>query len=345
MSSSQPDEKWLGFYTFPRFWAGDALDVSDAKVEQNFVDSMSAITYSFSKSGVAIRIRKDGMILLRSDELEERISKREGFNTDNPAAYIKIAAAIRNEYLSLFNVFYFLLDCSLMEIGNLAHFQFSEITNRDLSLCIYENGQNPIQLFESDVFATQSQIERRPESDPDWSKRLMQRPVIDERIFQHCFDRFIHVIGNKQNFVQLSDLAKSLSEYKTGNYPISLVNAWFVCEREISDRWQEFFESRDTTYDDNRKRINAKRRKLLTGRDFTASVMSNILELIDVFTNEDLQTLNEIRQARNNIAHNLNGENCDAKICRSAIEIASRLVLEKESFKLQFNFSYFISGF
>jgi hypothetical protein len=337
-SSSQQCERWLGFYTSQPFWAGDALDIRATEVQQSFTDSMSAITYSFSNSGVAISICKDGMILLRSDELEQRISnKGEAFDTET-------TAAIWNAYLSLANVFYLLLDCSLFEIESLAYFQLSEITNRDAFRCTYKNGQNIAQSFASGSFAAQFQMDRYPPIDPTWKTRLTQRPVIDEFIFQHCFDRFVHLIGNKHQVVRLADLAKSLSEYKIGNYPISLVNAWFVCEREISDRWQAFVASRAKTYDDNRERINAERRKFLTGRDFTASVTSNILELIDVLTNEDLKTLDEIRRARNNIAHNLNGKSCDAEICRSAIEIASRLILEKELFQLQLNFHYLLSG-
>jgi hypothetical protein len=337
-SSSQQYEQWLGFYTSRPFWAGDALDVCATEVRQTFTDSMSAIIYSFSSSGVTISICKDGMILLRSDELEQRISNNcEAFD-------LETTAAIWNAYLSLANVFYLLLDCSLFEINNLAYFQLSEITNRDAFRCKYENGRNIGLSVASESFAAQFQMDRYPTTDPAWNTRLIQRLVIDERIFQHCFERFVHVIGNEQQVVRLADLAKSLSEYKIGNYPISLVNAWFVCEREISDRWQVFVSSRAKTYDDNRERINSERRKFLTGRDFTASVMSNILELIDVLTNEDLQTLDEIRRARNNIAHNLNGKNCDAKICRSAIEIASHLVLEKELFQLQLNFSYSLSG-
>jgi hypothetical protein len=187
-------------------------------------------------------------------------------------------------------------------------------------------------------------MDRYPTTDPTWNTRLIQRHVIDEPVFQDCFKRFVQLVDNKQHVVRLSDLAKSLSEYKIGNYPISLVNAWFVCEREISDRWQVFVESKAKKYDDGRERINCERRKFLTGRDFTASVMSNILELMDVFTNDDLRTLDEIRKARNDIAHNLGAEKCDAKICQSAISIASRLVLEKEPFQLQLNFSYSLPG-
>jgi hypothetical protein len=79
-SISQQRKQWLGFYTSRPFWAGDALDVNDLEVRRTFADSMSAITYSFNESGVAIDICKDGMILLRSDELEQRISNQ-GFRT------------------------------------------------------------------------------------------------------------------------------------------------------------------------------------------------------------------------------------------------------------------------
>jgi hypothetical protein len=337
-SISQQYEQWLGFYTSRPFWAGDALDVCAPEVRQAFTDSMSAITYSFRKSGVAISICKDGMILLRSDELEQRISNnRETFDFETNAV-------IWNEYLNLSNVFYLLLDCSMIEISKIGYFQFSEITNRDAFRCTYENGRNVGQVIASESFAAQFQMDRYPITDPNRNSRLFQRCVIDELVFQHCFERFVHLIGNKQQVVRLSDLAKSLSEYKIGNYPISLVNAWFVCEREISDRWQVFVASRAKTYDDHRERINTERRKFLAGKDFTASVMSNILELIDVFTNDDLQILDEIRRARNGIAHNLNGKNCDAKICQSAIDIASRLILEKEPFQLQLSFSYSLSG-
>jgi hypothetical protein len=337
-SISQQRKQWLGFYTSRPFWAGDALDVNDLEVRRTFADSMSAITYSFNESGVAIDICKDGMILLRSDELEQRISNnRKTFN-------MATEVANWNAYLNLANVFYLLLDCSLTQVRNYQYFQLSEITNRDAFRCAYENGRNVGHAVASESFAAQFQLDRYPISDPSCNTRLTHRYTIDEPIFKHCFERFIRVAGNEQHVVRLSDLAKSLSEYKIGNYPISLVNAWFVCEREISDRWQAFIASRAKKYEDGRERINAERRRFLTGKDFTASVMSNTLELMDVFTNEDLRILDEIRRVRNGIAHNLGDENCDAEICQSAISIASRLVLENEPFQLQLNFNYSFSN-
>lgn len=339
--STQPlkREHWLGFYTSRPFWAGAALDVRAATVLQNFTDSMSEITLSYDREGVAVNICKDGMILLRLAELEARIA------IDNDMRPIEASVAFWNEYLNLANVYYLLLDCSLVEISKFAYFQLSEITNRDAFRCIFENGREVGQSIASESFSSQLQMDRyRSISNPERNTRLLHRPSIHEQVFEHCFDRFVPIVRNTQLVKRLSDLAKSVSEYKIGNYPVSLVNAWFVCEREISDRWQTFIDARATTFDDGRGRLNAERRKFLTGRDFTASVMSNILELADVITYDDLQTLDQIRRARNAIAHSLGSNNCDARICQSAIEIASRLALTHQPFDLRLNLGYSVSG-
>lgn len=334
-------EQWLGFYTSRPFWAGEALDASSPGVRRAFTELMSAISWSGCRDGVAVNVCKDGLILLRSEELEQRIAADK--NQEGVVDDISSVLAYWNEYLNLANVFYLLLDCSLLELTNFAYLELSEITNRDAFRCIYEDGKNVAQGIATASFASQFQMDRYAgENDPTTNHRILSRHVIEEGVFQHSFERFALLASDNIRIKRLSDLAKSLSEYKIGNFSIALVNAWFVCEQEIFDRWATYIDERATGYDDGRERINADRRKFLIGRDFTASVVSNILELLDIFSYDDLQKLDRVRRTRNAIAHSLDGNSCDDEICRVAIDIAARLVLENTTIGLKLNLGHSI---
>ena len=103
-------------------------------------------------------------------------------------------------------------------------------------------------------------------------------------------------------------LNSACKTFEDHDYWFSLVVSWSLSEKIL----QSLFES---YVDANREKavegksitfINAERRKkLLDGRDFTASVVIEILSFLDVFPLQLYNDLSRVRRARNNWIHNL----------------------------------------
>lgn len=340
-----PDNRrvdWIGFYTSRPFWAGTPLDPPQAMQQQgfdgNFFDAMSAITFDFKTDHVELSICKDGLILIRFPDWED------AYVAANRRLPMNEMIEVWNKYLNAANVFYLLLDAAIIELRSLHYLQLSEITNRDAFRYTQVNGRFMSQSAATESFAWHYQKDRlfNP-TDSSGIVRILIREAFDKSVFELCFSRFQHIVSNPTLLSRVSAIAKSLSEYKIGNYPISLVNAWFVCEQEISDRWDRFVNGCNVEFADGSKRINNERKTFLLGHHFTASIKSNLLELNNIIKYEDLKILDKIRNFRNDIAHK--NKSCDAAACGEALEIALRLVLEKEAFTFPLNLDISLGAF
>jgi uncharacterized protein YutE (UPF0331/DUF86 family) len=80
----------------------------------------------------------------------------------------------------------------------------------------------------------------------------------------------------------------------------ALVLAWSVCEQLLSVIWESLIEEVQSGSD---SRMNKARRKKLDGRDYTASVVIEMLELQGKLDQELYSHLEKARQARNRWAH------------------------------------------
>jgi len=83
----------------------------------------------------------------------------------------------------------------------------------------------------------------------------------------------------------------------------SVVLSWTVCEQLINIAWTRLLDS--NAIDGDVRRINKDRRRKLQGRDYTASVMSEFLELSRQISYSLFERLDIARKARNNWAHKL----------------------------------------
>lgn len=95
-------------------------------------------------------------------------------------------------------------------------------------------------------------------------------------------------------------LNRSLTAYKDHDFPTSLVTAWSVIEAAQSSIWSEYVHE---SCDRNALTLNKDRRKKLHGRDFSASVVTEILSLAGRYSEESRRAVDEPRQARNSWLH------------------------------------------
>lgn len=79
----------------------------------------------------------------------------------------------------------------------------------------------------------------------------------------------------------------------------ALVLAWGVCEQAVSREWIKLIESGPSG------RVSKERRGKLTGRDYTASVMVEMLEISSRISHDLYRSLEIARKARNRWAHEM----------------------------------------
>jgi hypothetical protein len=87
----------------------------------------------------------------------------------------------------------------------------------------------------------------------------------------------------------------------------ALIQAWAAIERILTSVWESYLADNRARENDapGRVFINSDRRGLLTGRDFTISVVSEILSLLDQIPPDLYRRLAPVRQARNRWMHQL----------------------------------------
>ncbi len=297
---------------------------------------MSEEIVSHDTGVFSLRVCRDGLLMLEMSELETLLPLIE---VQDIGGYV----AWWSGYLMWMNCLALLLDCCVIEEARLGYFNFSEVTRRDAFRIRFENGQ-----FSACDVASESHVRYLQDSR---HLSLVRQPIefltnLDGRIplprtaFDLLIAKFDYLSTRPELASSVSILAKSLSEYKRGNYDTSLVLAWFVVEGEINKRWRELLESKNCDYPDGQRRINSDRRKKFEGPDYPVSVVSNLLELEGVIPFKVLQEFDEIRGYRNAIVHRKPNFSCEAAHCRKTIEVAKRLVTERENFTFELNFSY-----
>lgn len=98
--------------------------------------------------------------------------------------------------------------------------------------------------------------------------------------------------------------------HDSGKYEASHISAWTIAERCLNQIWRSCLDEAERQYSDSagdpmEKFINSVRRQRLTGRDFTASIVSEILSLNGLLPFEQYKLMCDVRQKRNDWLHKL----------------------------------------
>lgn len=296
-----PRTHFTAFYPSRPFWAVSKVDFDVARVEGWFHGQMVEEVFTADDERVALRICRDGRILVRIASIEV---------SPETAEIAPIGDTVRRwgEYLDFLNAFYLLLDSATLEIDHLSYFNLHEVTNRDAFRVTYEDGTFKAENIAMESIASVFQMGRylssyRSEVPIELDSRIMIRRVISQNAIAHASNLFLQVVAKPGTEKQLASFAKSLAEYKVGNYETSIVLAWFITEAAISSLWRSHLEARNLDIDGDRRRINRDRKDFLTGRDFSASVVLNMLELAGVIDYALFEEIDTVRGYRNKIVH------------------------------------------
>ncbi len=310
---------YVGFYTSRPIWAGEALDLNSNLIIKDFSKRMSHIEYTFNYDDFSLGFCKDGMILWICTKWEK-----------NRRSMESIEGRLKwwNEYLTYLNCINLLIDNAVDSIMNHVYLDLSEVTNKDIINVTVENDVRtchpPLSINSTILSKTipnaPSSIEtylndicKDYEKSEDTIYNILStytlnlvpglfnwRLAVPKEVFDQVAKSFAVIVNKKHISPLIAGIAKSVSEYKVANYPISLTLAWFVIESIVQKKWS-FLQEKNETLEDGKKRINKDRRALLYGRDYTISIISNILELsdfipFDIFTKKD-----KVRRYRNKV--------------------------------------------
>lgn len=135
-------------------------------------------------------------------------------------------------------------------------------------------------------------------------------------------DEAKRIFGNEFTVV-LSLFQQASYHYQTHQFATSHLLAWAICEQVLNNMWNEY----QTDAADRQgcgTNISKKRSELLNGRDFTASIITQILSLAGVIDDELLTKLDVARKNRNAFAHSL--KVIDEPAAQQAMIVASDIL-------------------
>ena len=329
--------QFTAFYPSRPYWAGSKVNLADIE-NGRFNDQMSEEVFSQKREKYTLKVCRDGRIMLRVEAIEHA----------TPHMELEATVAKWGDYLDHLNTFYLLLDSASLDVVRMSYFSLHELTNRDAFRVRYEHGKSTGENIAIESIASVFQMARylssyRPGLPLELDPQISMRREMPLSVIEHAERSFYRAIELPGLIRALASFAKSLSEYKVGNYETSIVLAWFIIEAAISNLWKSQLAALDCELDAGRKRINAERKKFLTGRDFTISAISNILELWGLLPNDEFQDIDTVRGFRNKIVHRL-GLQPGAEAARLALETAQKMIARQWNFNFTPSFSYSVTG-
>ena len=304
-------ENFTAFYTSRPFWAGDPIDF-DATGTNSPSEQMAEVVFSYDTNDFRLRICKDGMVMLHVSELEAQMP-------DDHDRSIEDTVAWWGRYLDYLNCLYLLLDSATIEVSHFAYFELSEITNKDAFRVRFEDGRWAGHNIASESIASYYQMGRF---------ESLSLAGLKKEVFDTLFASVSAVTRKDALLKALASIAKGIAEYKVGNFAVSLVLSWFVCESELLARWKVFLEASNRDYPDGSKRISSNRQQTLTGRDYPLSVVSNLLELSGEIQYETFKRIDTVRGYRNKVVHQDPHFACGPTHCQEAVKLALDLALQ-----------------
>lgn len=133
-----------------------------------------------------------------------------------------------------------------------------------------------------------------------------QRRVLELEVVAHSFASLDQILSLEEGrYLPIVEAAYQSAcrstELRTGE---SLAIGWTACEQLVSEEWKQLLKS-DEARRSEKEKMTGDRKKKLLGRDYTASIMVEMLELHGRLTTTLYKNLEIARKARNNWAHDM----------------------------------------
>ncbi|MBV2161973.1 hypothetical protein [Achromobacter denitrificans] len=345
--------QFVCFYPSWPIWAINALTDLDwlpreghapesSKGEQ-FRAEMSEHAMTYESDTYTLILCRDGRFMLRIEALEQRIT-----NLSSTEKFHE-TVGLWGEYLDYLNALYLLFDSALIEVSNMALFTLSELTRRDVFREVVEDGKTTAEVISTESVVSYYQKSRyirdyNQDVPVLFDSRIARRFLASEASVRLTFDNFHRVMSRQGAQKVLASYAKALSEYKIGNYETAVILSWFIIEAAVVGMWKGHIRSLNRDMEDGTPRINTKRRDFLTGRDFTLSMICQLLELWEVLPTEFFRDIDRVRQTRNAVVHR-SAISISVEQAQLALNTANKIVGLETQIAIRANLSLNVMGF
>lgn len=336
-----PKATFTAFYPSHPFWAVSEVNFDVPNFDGWFYDQMVEDVYSTSNDAFALKISRDGRI-------QVRISHIESENDAGGKSQFNNSVRLWGDYLDYLNAFYLLLDSATLEIEGFTYFNLHEITTRDAFRATYLDGVATGERIATESLASTFQVGRsasdyRTEMPIEHDSRIRNRCVVSFAVISHAASKFEQVVATRGLEKTVATFAKSLAEYKVGNYETSVVLAWFIIETAINALWVKYLEGQNSKLPSGKRRISEVRKRFLIGRDFTTSIVLNMMELSGVLNHEMFEEIDAVRGFRNKIVHG-HKFSPGADEAQSALQAARAMIETQLGFRFQPNLNCAFNG-
>ena len=315
-------ESFYCFYPTHGFWAGTKPSLAPLmKGGTRPEDILSERTVLVTTAEYSIAFCKDGMCMLGIGALNRQM---DNVQTKESEARLSIDRkrrlslqwlSVYNRYVQYLNVMQLLLDAALTETYPIPFFDTAVLRPCDVFPVIVDDSRLwPVMDYSStDCFHASRDKLRKGRRDMNYSSikdiendsLWISRREVSEGLLRGVIAQFDAVWKDPRKVGILNQALVAIDNFNSSNHAIALVQSWFMIELFINMKWVEFLSERSDPNSNGVSRIDKDRLGFLTGRDFTAAVVANVLELNDRIPITLLKKIDVVRKRRNEISHSL----------------------------------------
>lgn len=325
------------YYLWPTVWVGSKPPASGTDVD---VTSLEEEVYRTTLSvGIAAKVLREGLFVFDfSDWPPGRgLPEDNSFDFDAAASVVLQRVAVLNAHLA----------CLYTTVGRRQKYGLEKmvVSPSDLILSRTLDAQN---VSFADLRVAALALARYPTTYRidlptlfDW--RIASRNlVIETDTVEESFDLLSNVLEHPTlDALLITDLLmRSCKAYEDHNYSLCLVTAWAIAEKLLQRLWERYLEANRQRQIDGSEVsfINQSRKKKLTeSRDFNASVISEVLSLVDYLPAPLYRDMTKVRQARNDWVHGL--EPVSRETAALSVSVAEEMLRLVDSLDLEVRLS------
>jgi hypothetical protein len=293
--TAYPEGGYIGFYPSKPVWVGKALPETARQPEGQFRwDAMAEIELSRAIPGTELHICRDGLIILRIEELQEGISKA---MRSPPLSVWESAGPLLNRYLGHCNTLRLLLEAGLWKHDRLG-MGTTPIRKGEALLLDFRHQMlvgNTIPEGEGADLIRQ----RIPGKEDLFTSN--SRTLISSEIAEEAFTIYLSIADDWEKVKILSETCSCLGEQTRVNWEGCIIHAWFVIEYYLNSSWMEHILA---AYETEQSALTREMRDYLSGKDLSAAVISNELVVAGKLPRVEFETIDRLRKIRNSIIHN-----------------------------------------
>jgi hypothetical protein len=287
-------EQYVGFYTSNVFWVDSIPDFDTiSQNPKSFKEALSEQVFVHSTDDYTLKVCKDGLFMVRIEAMEKVIRPAKGRGS-------RVRA--NGKYYDYLNALQFLFSGVLLthhkrDIGvvGLRIGDAFRVGDGGLGGGSKNSLSTNVRLLSTYGIGLPVEIDFR----------ILQRFVncIPVSVFDEVVVEFEKVRDDYDRVKVLSQIMVVVGSYQLLNFTASLIQAWFVIEYFVNVYWFNFLKDHQMGFGADGQWKNSKAHAFFSGKDFTASIMSQMLDFGGCIDHDIFNKIDKVRKKRNQIVH------------------------------------------